>query len=167
MTRLSKALHQPITDLASAAAASLSDVLRTDQGGTDELSMTLSQIRTLFAGALGSVSATNINTSSLTISSLLTVANTSADNISVSSLTVNTKMTSPILSANDINTSSLTVSILTSALSAMTFTTTGQTSGVIAAITSGVNYGTATKGQFEFLIETVKDLKANMDRLIN
>ncbi len=46
-------------------------------------------------------------------------------------------------------------------LPAMTFTTTGQTSGVIAAVVStAASWGTATKGQLEFLITTIEENKA-------
>lgn len=66
---------------------------------------------------------------------------------------------------DDITVSSMTISALNAAGSAMTFTTTGQTSGAVAAVTSGVNFGFATKGQIEFIIETVKNNKAAIDIL--
>ena len=123
MTRVSKGQHQPIGDLSAAAAAAGANLFKVDQGGLDELKMTLTQLLTLISANLGTAT------------------------------------------ADDLTVSSITISSLTAALSAGTFSTTGQTSGAVAAVTSGVNYGLATKGQLEFLISTVLNNKTICDEL--
>ena len=69
------------------------------------------------------------------------------------------------MTADDITVSSMTISALTAAGSAMTFTATAGTDGTIGAVTSGVNFGFAAKAEIEFLIETVKNNKAQIDIL--
>lgn len=54
---------------------------------------------------------------------------------------------------------------LTAANSAITFTPTATLDSTFGAVSSGVNYSFSTKGEFEALIEQVKDLKVNMDEL--
>ena len=67
--------------------------------------------------------------------------------------------------ADDITVSSVTISSLTAALSAATFTTTGQTSAAIAAVTTSTPWGFASKGQIEALIELAINNKAAIDEL--
>ena len=67
---------------------------------------------------------------------------------------------------DDITVSSISITSLTAAGSAMTFSTTGQTSGAVAAVTSSAgSWGFASKGQVEFLVEEVKNHRAVLDEL--
>jgi len=70
--------------------------------------------------------------------------------------------------ADDLTLSSITISSLTAALSAGTFSTTGQTSGAMGAVASSSSsniYGLATKGQMEFLLTTVLNNKTAIDEI--
>ena len=134
MTRVSAGEHQSIESLADAAAASLSDILRVNQGGLDEFEMSLSQVAVLIRANGGSSVFDNIVTSSITASNLLTTSN-------------------------------IIISGLTAGLSAASYTLTGQTSAAFATVTSGVNFGMQTKGQFEALIALVLNNEAAIDEL--
>ncbi len=72
------------------------------------------------------------------------------------------------MTADDITVSSMTISGLTGALSAFTFTTTGQTSAAIGAVTSADATNAwcfASKGQIEAVIEAIKNNKTAIDEL--
>ena len=66
MTRISKGQHTAIDSLGDAAAASMSDLLRADQGGLNELKMTLSQVATLFRDNLETLMVTTHSAASFT-----------------------------------------------------------------------------------------------------
>ena len=124
MVRTTKGVHQPISKLPAASAAAATDIIRSDQGGLDEVKMTLAQLATFLSTNLGTATFDDITVSTVTLTDLIAGG------------------------------------------SAMTFTVTGQTSGAIAAVTSNSNsFGFATKGQIEFIIETVKNNKAAIDEL--